>query len=369
MESLIAIIISFIYLVFIVFFIINWNKTTAFQKELSTIFGVFISIIISARNEEENIISLLNSITNQDLLAKNFEVIIIDDFSTDNTYKIVKEFCEKHNNFNVYRLDKNYGKKNAIKKAISISKGQLIVTTDADCIVQNTWLSTILGFYQKHKPKMIIAPVLQNTNTFFSKIQALDFLSLISSAAASCNGKKPILSNGANLIYEKKIFLEFNNPLEDSVSSGDDIFLMLKLKKKYVNDILFLKSNDAVVTTNPEKSFKNFISQRRRWASKSSSYKDKDIIISSIIVFTVNLFLFINLILLFFNIKFAVAFFTVFSIKTLIDFIFLYQTSSFLNQRRLLWYILPTEMFNILIIPYLAVSGIFGKTKWKGRVI
>ena len=142
-------------------------------------FNIFISIIIAARNEEENIITLLKSIENQDLPSENFEVIIIDDFSSDNTYQITKTFCEKHKNFNIHKLSKNYGKKNAIKKAISISKGELIITTDADCIVPETWLSTIVAFYQKHKPKMIIAPVLQVTTNTFSKIQGLDFLSLV----------------------------------------------------------------------------------------------------------------------------------------------------------------------------------------------
>jgi len=366
---IIALIIVICYLYFIILLTIAWDKTKEYQKDSSNPFDILISVIVAARNEEENIITLLKSIENQDLPFKNFEVIIIDDFSTDNTYEIAKNFCKKYNNFNVYKLNKNYGKKNAIKKAVSILKGKLIVTTDADCIVPKTWLSTIVSFYQEYKPKLIIAPVLQNTNKVFSKIQALDFLSLISSAAASCEANKTILANGANLIYEKKVFLEFNNPLNDTISSGDDIFLMLNVKKKYPNTIYFLKSNAAVVKTKSETNFKKFISQRKRWASKSSNYKDKDIIIASIIVFTINLFLFINLVLLFFYLKFLIIFLIVFLLKILTDFIFLYKSSSFFNQKKLIWYILPTEIFNIITIPFLAVLGSFGKIKWKGRII
>ena len=130
---------------------------------------------------------------------------------------------------------------------------------------------------------LIIAPVLQVPSETFSKIQALDFSSLTSSAAASCNINKSILANGANLIYEKNTFLEFDNPLNDSINSGDDIFLMLNIKKKYPTEIQFLKSKDAVVKTKSEESFKNFISQRKRWASKSGNYKDVEFAVLIII--------------------------------------------------------------------------------------
>ncbi|MBN1252921.1 MAG: glycosyltransferase [Bacteroidales bacterium] len=366
---IIASFLAICYFYFIIILIKAWNKTQEYQKGWTNPFDILISVIIAARNEEENIILLLKSIEYQDFNKNNYEVIIIDDFSTDNTYNLVEKFCENKSNFNIYKLTDNFGKKNAIIKAINLSKGNLIVTTDADCIVNETWLSTIAGFYKKFKPKMIISPVLLNTTNKFSKIQALDFLSLISSAAATCGINKAILANGANLIYEKSVFYEFNNPLNESVSSGDDIFLLLNIKKKYPAKILFLKSNDAVVKTKAKKNLKSFLSQRKRWASKSKSYNDRDIISVSIFVFFVNLFLFINLVLISINLKFSIVFFIFFGVKTLVDFIFLYKTSSFFKQKKLLWFIIPTEIFNVVIIPFLAISGIFGKTFWKGRKI
>ncbi|MGB4884650.1 MAG: glycosyltransferase, partial [Ferruginibacter sp.] len=141
-----------------------------------------ISIIIPARNEEKNIGPLLLSIQQQTIATEKFEVIIVDDFSTDRTAAIVQQFAfakliQLKNVVGTQHI--NSYKKKAIETGIAHCNGELIVTTDADCSVPKKWLETIAAFYLQHKPEFIVMPVAINHNNRFIEIfQALDFMGM-----------------------------------------------------------------------------------------------------------------------------------------------------------------------------------------------
>ncbi|RLD64141.1 MAG: hypothetical protein DRI95_10915 [Bacteroidetes bacterium] len=349
--------------------IIGWDRIKEFEKGSLNPFPVFISVIIVARNEEDNILKTLSSVSNQTLDTDSFEVLIVDDFSSDKTSDIVKEFCVQHHNFHKFSFNKHKGKKKAVDYAIKRAKGDLIVTTDADCESQIEWLKTIKDFYISSNAKMIIAPVQIKSTNWFEHMQALDFLSLMATGAAASGIKKPIMNNGANLAFTKEAYLSLDDPTNRKISSGDDIFLLLNLKKKYPDKILFLKSRKAIVYTKPKKSLAGFISQRQRWASKSKYYKDFDIIFTAIIVLFTNLFLLTMLISIALSIQFLFVFFIVFILKSILDIIFLYKTSRFFEQKVLLKYFFPVQLANLFLVSFLAFSGLFMKVKWKGRLI
>jgi cellulose synthase/poly-beta-1,6-N-acetylglucosamine synthase-like glycosyltransferase len=127
-----------------------------------------LSIIIPARNEEENIENCLQSILQNNYTAHLFEIIVVDDHSEDNTANIVKEYEQQNVKLILLKdfvTDKiNSYKKKAIEVAIAQASGALIITTDADCIVPATWLQTIATFYEEKKPAFIAAPVLIDTS-------------------------------------------------------------------------------------------------------------------------------------------------------------------------------------------------------------
>ncbi len=362
--------IAFLYFLQIYFYNKYFKKILTFEKKFFFNKKIFISILVAVRDEEKNIFNLLNSIFKQNFPKKNFELILVDDFSEDKTSEIIEKFIEKTDNFLLLKLknkSKN-GKKYALKKAIKKSKGNLIITTDADCIMGTNWLITIASYYEKFRPKMIVAPVLlKGEKTLFQKMQSLEFLSLIASSAGAIGMKKAIMCNGANLIYEKKIIND-DFFFEKSVS-GDDIFLMLNLKKKYKNQIHFLKSKDAIVFTKSQKTFSDFIEQRKRWTSKSKFYKDFDIIYVSILIFLNNFLLFLNFILSFFEKKYFFLFLILFFTKFMMDFIFLRRSSKFFEKKfeKKIFFIL--QFIYPFYIVFIALYGNFSSFIWKKRKI
>ena len=196
--------------------------------------SIKISVIIPARNEEENIGKLLSSLEKQTYPKHLFEVIVVDDHSTDNTATVV-------NNYSFAKLIKlefdniNSYKKKAIETGIAAASGELIVTTDADCIVQENWLKTIAAFKEKTNAVFIAAPVVMECNsTLLQTFQALDFLVLQGITAASVQKRIHNMCNGANLAYEKKVFFEVNGFAGiDHIASGDDMLLMQKIAQRF----------------------------------------------------------------------------------------------------------------------------------------
>ena len=348
-----------------------WDKIPVFEKEKLNS-KIFISILVAVRNEEKNISKLLQCISRQNFSKKQFELILIDDFSTDKTIKIIKEFMKKNKYFHLISLKNTQktGKKNALKKGLEKAKGDLIITTDADCEMSEKWLSTIISFYEKTKAQMIIAPViLENNLSIFQKMQSLEFLSLVVSGASATKMKKAIMCNGANLIYEKKILDDFNDFFKEKTVSGDDIFLLLNLKKNVKNKILFLKSKNATVKTKAQNNILDFISQRKRWASKTKYYKDFDIIYTAILVFMTNFLLIASLIFSYFEKKFFLYFLALFLIKSIIDFIFLKKATKFFGKNNLLNVFFILQLFYFFYIVIIGFLSTFFSFRWKGRKV
>jgi biofilm PGA synthesis N-glycosyltransferase PgaC len=251
-TTIIALIYSFI----IFSFLIGWIRIKKFKKGAPAPSSVFTSVIIAVKNEEQNIPSLLNSLANQTIHHADYEIIIINDHSNDNTEYLMNSADLPNLKLLNLPLGKR-GKKDALQFGISNSTGDLIITTDADCIHHSVWLETISTYYSQYKPKLIIAPVLMQSKSFFEHLQALDFFSLIASGAGASGIKRPIMCNGANLAFDKKTYEEFQDPFHKSFSSGDDVFLLLNMKRKYRKDIKFLKSEEALVLTKPKKHWVN----------------------------------------------------------------------------------------------------------------
>ncbi|MEI6823398.1 MAG: glycosyltransferase [Bacteroidota bacterium] len=366
---------GFLYLVLIIEYTLNLRILLKRGGVTPTDKSITISVIIAARNEENNIKNILNDLVKQNYPLDKFEIIIVDDSSDDDTYNIVYNFINDNGShaFQLIKTEekKNFGKKNALTQGIALAKGDLIVQTDADCSVGTEWLSIIVDNYNQSKPKMMFGLVAyKNDKTIFEKLQHLEFLSLIASGAAAAY-TKPIMCNGANLIYERKAYQEVKGLGVDKIfASGDDVFLLLRFKKHFGNEnIKVITDIKAIVYTQAKETLKDFINQRIRWASKSKGYKDWDIIKVSLIVFAFNLGLLLTLMLsIIFNSLFSL-FLIFFILKIIIDIPILYIICKHIQRRDLLKYYI---LLQIVYLPYLcftAIAGFTSKYSWKGRRI
>ena len=348
------------------------NGQWAMSNQTSTV----ISVIIPARNEEANIEACLESVINQSYPKNLFEVIVVDDFSTDKTSEIIRSFATK--NVSLISLkdftkegELNSYKKKAIEIAISKAKGDLVVTTDADCIVQNKWLETIASFYENHHPVFIAAPVTYyGENNFLKIFQSLDFMTLQGITGASVYKKFHSMCNGANLAYEKKAFLEVGGFSGiDNIASGDDMLLMHKIYDRYPERVLFLKSHDAIVKTRPAGQFKEFLNQRIRWASKADKYTDKKITGVLLLVYLFNIWILLPGVLSFFYPYLFFWFIGVLGAKTIVELFFLFPVVKFFKKEKLLWWFPVAQPFHILYIIVAGWLGKFGTYKWKERKV
>lgn len=327
-----------------------------------------VSVLIAARNEEKNIEKLLESLKKQSFPKELFEVIIVNDHSTDNTDEIINDFINKNKELDVKLLKaEKTGKKHSISQALHTAINELIIVTDADCVLNDLWIESIVGFYQEEKCKMILAPVLLSpAENLFEKMQVLEHLSLIGSTAGSASIGFPVMCNGANMAYERKAALEVEKFRKDfDIPSGDDMFLLEQFVKYYGhNNVKFLLSKSAVVKTKTCKTIKDFFRQRRRWVSKTKSYTSWKVIVTALIVLFFNL----SIISLLVSAFFVPALWSIYILLTLlkffIDFPLLKNITNFMNQGSLLKWVLPLEIIYPFYVVFTALSGtIFTKLK------
>ncbi len=336
------------------------------------------SVIIPARDEEENIETCLRSILQQPYPPELLEVIVINDHSTDQTEHIItslqKEFANlqllnlvdhvDHNPINAY-------KKKAIEIAIGKSKGGWIITTDADCIVSDGWLQSYDSFIREKKSVFIAAPVMfMNNNSFLSIFQQLDFMSLQGITAAAVSAGHHTMCNGANIAYRKDVFEEagaFKGI--DTIASGDDMLLMYKIKQKYPDGLGYLYCKEVIVTTAPMPDWKSFFNQRIRWASKADQYKDKSIFWTLALVYAVNALLLILFFWSFFMEGGIYNWLLLILAKTLIELSFMIPVSRFYNKLDVMIWFPVMQPFHIFYTVIAGWLGKFGTYQWKGRTV
>ena len=328
-----------------------------------------VSVLIAARNEEKNIFKLLQSLYNQNFPKEFYEIIIVDDHSEDNTKKIIEDFINNHKDINIKVLDaESEGKKKAISQALHKAENELIMVTDADCVLKSTWIESVVSFYQDKKCKMILAPVLLSpANNLFEKMQVLEHLSLIASTAGSASIGCPVMCNGANMAYEREAALEVEEFRQDfNIASGDDMFLLEQFLKKYGHkNVRFFLNKSAIVETKTCKTIKEFFRQRRRWVSKSKSYTNSKIILTALVVLFFNL----SIVSLFLSAFFIPALWSLYFLLTLlkffIDFPILKSITNFMNQGKILKWTLPLEFIYPFYAVFTAISGLLLKVTWK----
>ncbi|MCG8580883.1 MAG: glycosyltransferase [Bacteroidales bacterium] len=353
----------FIYAIKVIGWYLQWTKEDYFSAKDDN--GGALSLVIPFKDEAHNLERLIKSLRAQTI--KNWELILVNDHSSDNGALIAKELLNNCPfDFQIVNAE-NKGKKAALKQGIHLAKNDIIVTTDADCTFHPDWLKTLCSFYTSRDVDLVIAPVtIKRTTGLLSRFQQVDFAALQLSGAAAALQHKAIMCNGANIMFTKELYLKAQ--LQPHIASGDDMFL-LEWMKRQNNNIAFVKAKQVLVETEPVNTYKEFLQQRARWAKKAPRYKDRQIITTGLIVSTVNLLLCAFLIGGFWLPYLWQILGVSMVVKSISDYMLLKSGSNDLNFNITLFEVLFLQLIYPIYVVSVLIYPAFNKIQWKSRNI
>jgi cellulose synthase/poly-beta-1,6-N-acetylglucosamine synthase-like glycosyltransferase len=342
--------------------------------------GLRVAVVIPARNEAPVIHNCILSVLNGSYPPELTELVVVDDFSTDETAAAVTGlFKDQSDNRSLKRLICLSGylpperkgfpnKKKALELAVAATDADIIVTTDADCVAPPDWLKVVVSqFAADNNLNILACPVLcTSDHSLVQRYQALDFIGLMGITAAGYELGWHQMGNGASLAYRKSAFMAVNGyEGNEHIPSGDDMFLLRKINERWPGTARFLPSREAVVLTMPQPDWRTFIRQRIRWGGKNSAVPGLTIklVLLSVLLFCVSIWI---------SLVAAIAGFlpwTVFlgqvAVKFLTDYLFLHSVASFFGRKELL------RLFPVMSLIHAAqifVAGIGsllpGRSKW-----
>ncbi len=333
-----------------------------------------ISIIVPARNEATNIKACIDSILLQAYQGP-YELIVINDHSTDSTLQIIQQY---NTEITVINLEEHISnepiiayKKKAISIAITQAKYPIIITTDADTTRGKHWLSTIASVVIKDTHKIYAAPVdYVLTNSWFNWFQCIDFATMQGATAAGLHYNTSSTCNGANLVFSKKVFAAVNGYAGvDHIASGDDVLFMHKVQQRYPFGATYIKHPAATVYTNATPTLATFIQQRIRWGGKSKHLADGKTKAALALIFIYNICLIIATILLFTGKMHWLPFMFFAGIKIGFESMLVHPMLTFFNKNKLRIAHILMQPLHVIYIVIAAVLSLFNTTSWKGRKI
>ncbi|MFN4254355.1 MAG: glycosyltransferase [Saprospiraceae bacterium] len=349
----------------------NYNPTTP------------VTVVIPARNEAENIGECLRSILAGTYSPGLLEIIVVDDHSEDATAQIVAQIAESQAvKIRLLRLADfvapderlNSHKKKAIETALAHASGELIVTTDADCICPPDWLRLLVSVFERwSQVRMVAAPVLfHRERGLLERFQSLDFAGMMGITGAGIHLRFQRMGNGANLAYRKSAFEAVGGYAGvDGRASGDDVFLMQKIAARWPNgSVFFLKNAAATVLTEAKPTLREFVRQRIRWGSKNAASPERRVtlILAAVFFFCWNILLNAVLLVFFPRWELGMALAIQLIYKALADWRLLREMCVFFGRRDLLRWFWPSFFMHIVYIAGVgAASQFFQKYEWKGR--
>ena len=321
-----------------------------------------VSILMPFRNEESGIEASLQSILNQQTEA-DFEIIAINDHSTDTSAQIVARMADRNPRLRLIEST-GQGKKAALATGTATARHNAIVTTDADCLYPNRWLDAMAAAFEQSSADLLAAPVvLSPTNGWFQKFQFVDFASLVGSGIGAAGQGHAIMCNGANLMFNRQTYNKLNDPFNSNFVSGDDVFLLHKMKAAKAK-IVFTAQPETIASTHPAPTIRVFLRQRQRWGGKTTGYTDAASISVAALVALTSAALCASVALLPWS---ALPLCCVYIPKLAVDTLMLSAVCKQFGNRRLLWWMPVYEFIVAGYTLWVALLSIVKRdaTRWK----
>lgn len=328
------------------------------------------SIIIPARNESAHILACIQAIQSCEYPKENYEIILIDDHSTDDTAIKVRNIADS--GIRVYTLPEGKtGKKEGISYGVSMARHDHILCTDADCIPGKGWISSHAAAFSKREVLFttgIVMPL--RGSSVLDHFQWMDFAATMVLTAAGIKHKLWFLANGANFGFSRDFFYQAGGYSGNThIASGDDIFMIQKAVAMDSNKIVFVKSQSGFVLTHPVSSWAALLEQRKRWATKALKTKGQGVMLVQAFVFMLSLCIVSGI--LFGYVLYEGIFLwagIAMGLKLIVDYVFLSQLAQFYVQKVGWRYFLPSFLVYLFHILYSGYQAMFpGSYTWKSR--
>lgn len=358
----------------------GWALLPEWVPPLSYHPATHIDVIVPARNEAGGIEACLLSILQSGYPADLYTLTVVDDHSTDDTARIVQTLAEKHPPLRLIRMQDQRApagstahKKRALTTGIAAGLGELIVCTDADCIVPPHWLHFFSSYYEKHQPVFMAAPVsFYREKRSLEYFQSLDYAGMMLITGAGIQQGWMHMCNGANLAYTRRAFTAVDGFQGiDHLASGDDMLLLQKLVRHFPGRIGFIKSPAMQVKTLPQPNWRAFLRQRLRWASKSRGYPEWRITAALGGVFVFCWLILLSFVLIPWQVGFFLPLGTILLIwKSAVDYFFLRTATHYFGRPELMRHFAISQIYHILYIAAVGLlANIIRTYTWKGRKV
>jgi cellulose synthase/poly-beta-1,6-N-acetylglucosamine synthase-like glycosyltransferase len=364
MFDLILIFSAIFYAGEIILFMLALSKKEKNYKHIASFPNV--SVVVAARNEEENIERCLRSILQVDYPADKLEVVVADDGSTDRTPEIISKIKQEHNNLKVIRIESQInnlkGKANALAQAIAQTNGEFIFLTDADCEVPRTWIKGMLRHFDE-KTGVASGVTIIETGKIFYGMQSLDWAFLLSVAAAVGRLFKPVACIGNNMAFRKEAYIECGGYQNLKFSITEDFALFKAITENGKWGYAFPVDLETLVISKPVKTLKELYHQKKRWGTGGL-----DTGLLGIAVMSGGFIFHLLLILSPLLIEKISSLLISLVLKFFIDGAFLFKTLRKFKKTSLLKYLPFFELYYIIyvvVLPFVVFFG--GKTVWKDR--
>lgn len=331
-----------------------------------------ISVITAARNEEQNIRNLIDSILKQEYPKDRFELIIVSDRSTDNTEKIVRDY--EGQNVKLFSIEEGTdtvscpykgGKKRALALGIANARFNILVFTDADCVPDRDWLYEVDCHFGKEVDFVAgYSPLKTSKQTLLMKLKNLERLSMFAVSAGSIGWNFGMTCTGRNMAYRKELYdkVQGFRGIED-IRSGDDD-LMLQRMTPHARKMSFMFTADSVVPSYESKDLAKQLDQETRRASKWRYYPITIKVITSLVF----LFYLALLALITGFILRAVPLTVIIIVlvsKMVSEFILLAVFAVKMKQTAYLWLFPLAELIYVPYFIFFGLKGTFGKYRWR----
>ncbi|MFQ6040358.1 MAG: glycosyltransferase, partial [Candidatus Poribacteria bacterium] len=391
----------------------------------------YVSVVVAARNEEDNLSACLKSLLTQSYPREQYEVIVVDDHSTDNTYSIACAFAADNPILKVLKLDNAaecrmrnaecsherrernakddpepfryfrdlscfsrlnseirnpMGKQMALDWGIQSCRGEIILSTDADCIVPDTWIESMVKAYEREVGVVVGFSMLDEgcqeieeysrdssfksfhrfLRSLFIKLQSLELLSLFSAFAGGLKIGVALACTGNNIGYRRQVYDELGGFVNLGITVAEDNMFIQWVDRCSKWKIKPLCHADVTVLTRPMKTVKDFMRQRLRWASNSTENR-LSLVCFMVIAYGFYLLLPLSLLLAAFGVLSWKLAFAILSLKLVPEFLLVFRGLKLFNRMDLLKYFPLLQPCQILYVLICGVFGLLFKVIWKER--